>query len=131
MVVKNMIAPSTRRGTRVKVRLLVEMHVEGEKRAVCHDGQVAVLSDRGTFIDAHGDYPLDSMVMLRFGFPLIDDIICAGVVRDCLPDGIGVEFLNLSDGERAQLGELVLQGGLSERARQPAVVSPDGKPRIL
>ena len=116
MVVKNMTTPSTRRCTRVKVRLLVEMHVEGEKRAVCHDGRVAVLSDRGAFIDAQGGYPTDSMVMLRFGFPLIDDIICAGVVRDCLPDGIGVEFLNLSDGERAQLRELVQRGGLSERA---------------
>ncbi len=126
-----MTVPSKRRCTRVKVRLLAEMQVHGEKRAVCHDGQVAELSDRGAFINAHGGCPPDSRVILRFGFPLIDDIICVGVVRDCLPDGIGVEFLNLSDGERAQLRELVLRDGLSEGALQPVVVSPDGKPRIL
>ncbi len=122
MVAKNMTVPSTRRCPRVKVRLLAEMHVEGEKRAVCHDGQVAELSDRGAFINAHGGCPPDSMVILRFGFPLIDDIICVGVVRDCLPDGIGVEFLNLSDGERAQLSEVCCEAVSGERALQPLAV---------
>ena len=122
MGAKNMTVPSTRRCTRVKVRLLAEMQVQGEKRAVCHDGQVTELSDRGAFIDAQGGYPPDSMVMLQLGSPLVDDIICVGVVRDCLPDGISVEFLNLSDGERAQFREVVLRGGLSERALQPLAV---------
>ena len=98
------------------------MQVQGEKRAVCHDGQVGELSDRSAFIDAQGSYPPDSMVMLQLGSPLVDDIICVGVVRDCLPDGISVEFLNLSDGERAQLREVVLRGGLSKRALQPLTV---------
>ncbi len=119
MRAKNMTVPSTRRCTRVQVRLLAEMQVQGEKRAVCHDGQVTELSDRGAFIDVQGGYPPDSTVMLQLGSPLVDDIICVGVVRDSLPDGISVEFLNLSDGERAQLREVVLRGGLSERALQP------------
>ena len=122
MVVKNMTVPSTRRCTRVKVRVLAEMQIEGEKRAVCHDGQVADLNDRGAFIDIQGGYPPDSMVMLQFGFPLIADIICVGVVRDCLPDGISVEFLNLSDGERAQLSEVCCEAVSGERALQPLAV---------
>ena len=46
-----MTVPGTRRCTRVKVRLLAEMQVQGENRAVYHDDQVAELNDRGASFD--------------------------------------------------------------------------------
>ena len=121
---------STPLRTRVNVRLLAEMQVEGQKRAVCHEGQVAALSERGAVIDAQGGYPPDSQVLLLFGFPLADDIVCVGVVRDCLPDGISVEFSNLSDAERARLRELALRGGLREPYLRTLAVKPLAERRV-
>ncbi len=95
-----------RRFTRVRVKWPVEM---GVKHGSTHrDGQIAEVSEGGGFVEVGGDYPVGTQVMLRFGFPVIDDVICSGVVRNHTPGvGIGVEFLSLSDTDRKHLGGLV------------------------
>ena len=113
---------NTRSVPRFTVRILAEMQIKDTERTVCHPGHIATLSERGAFIEAPGDHSLGSQVMLRFGFPLIDDIICMSVVRDTLAAGIGVEFLRLSASERARLAGLASRNGQSSWNSRPLSV---------
>ncbi len=102
----------TRRFTRVRVRCLVEMSVKDGGRTGRWDGHITELSEGGGFIEVGGDLVVGTEVMLRFGFPLIDDVICAGVVRHHEAGvGIGVEFLRLSETDREHIGGLAQGGG--------------------
>ncbi len=99
-----------RRFTRVRlnVKWPVEMGVRHSSDSVCWNGRITDLSERGGFVEIGGDHAVGTQVMLRFGFPLIDEVLCTGVVRHLKPGvGIGVEFLRLSDADREHIGGLV------------------------
>ncbi len=99
-----------RRFTRVRVKWPVEM---GDRQSSHRwDGQITEVSEGGGFVEVSGDHGVGTHVTLRFGFPLIDDVICIGVVRNHKPGvGVGVEFLRLSDTDRENISGLVQRGG--------------------
>ena len=102
-----------RRFTRVQVNVKcpVEMGVRHSSDPVCWNGHITDVSERGGFVEIGGDHAVGTQVMLRFGFPLIDEILCTGVVRHHKPGaGVGVEFLRLSDADREHIGGLVEAG---------------------
>ena len=99
-----------RRFTRVRGKWPVEMGVRHSNHR--WEGQITQVSEGGGFVEVGGDHALGTHVMLRFGFPLIVDVICIGVVRNQKPGvGVGVEFLTLSDTDREHIGGLVQHGG--------------------
>ncbi len=105
-----MIDLHKRRFTRAQlnVKCPVEMGVRHSSHPACWDGYIKVISERGGFVEVGGDHALGTQVMLRFGFPVIDEVLCTGVVRyHKLGVGIGVEFLGLSDADRGHIGGLV------------------------
>ena len=99
-----------RRFSRVRVNWPVEIGVKhGSTR---WDGYITDVSEGGGFVEIGGDYTVGTQVMLRFGFPVIDDVICVGVVRNHEPGvGVGVEFLSLFDTDREHLAGLVRARG--------------------
>ena len=69
---------------------------------------IRAIVERGGFVEIGGNYAMGTPVMLRFGFPLIDEVLCTGVVRHHKPGvGVGVEFLNLVETDREHLAGLV------------------------
>ncbi len=93
---------------RLNVKCPVEMGIRQSSHPVSWDGHIKVVSERGGFVQIGGDHAVGTQVMLRFGFPLIDEVLCTGVVRyHKLGVGIGVEFLGLSDADRGHIGGLV------------------------
>lgn len=109
-----------RRFTRLSVRCLVEMRGRHGSYGVCRDGHITVMSEHGGFVEIGGDYAVGTQLMLQFGFPLIDEVICVGVVRHHEPDvGIDVGFLGLADTDRKHIGGLVQRGGMGSGDVQP------------
>ena len=112
-------AQQRRRFPRVPVRCPVEMGIRHSSHPWCWDGQIMEVSEGGGFVQINGDQAVGTHVMLRFRVPLLDEVICTGVVRyHRLGVGIGVEFLRLSDADRGHIGELV-QAGRYRAALRP------------
>ena len=102
-----MTEPQRRCFPRVHVKCPVEMGVRHSSHPVRWDGPITEVSEGGVFVEIGGDHSVGTDVMLRFGFPLIDEVLCTGVVRHHKPGvGIGVEFLRLSDTDRGHIGGL-------------------------
>ncbi len=109
-----------RRFTRLRVRCLFEIRGRQGSYGVCRDGHITVVSERGGFVEIGGDYAVGTHVMLQFGSPLIDEVICVGVVRHLEPHmGIDVGFFRLSDTDRKHLGGLVRGRGKGSGDVQP------------
>ncbi len=108
-----MTDPHRRHSTRVhlNVKCPVEMGVRHSTDPVLWNGHITDVSQRGGFVEIGGDHAVGTQVLLRFGFPVIDEVLCMGVVRHHRPgQGIGVEFLSLSDADRGRIGGLMRTG---------------------
>ena len=104
---------------RLNVKCPVEMGVRHSSHPVW-DGHITDVSERGGFVEIGGDHAAGTQMMLRFGFPLIDEVFCNRVVRNHKPGvGIGVEFLGLSDTDREHIGGLVKARGAEMSRASP------------
>ncbi len=102
----------TRRFTRVRLRCSIEIQVKQGGRRARWDGHITKVSERGGFVEVDGDQAVGTHLMLRFGFPLTNDLICIGVARYLEPGvGVGVEFIGLSDLDHACIVGLMQGGG--------------------
>jgi hypothetical protein len=71
------------------------------------------LSEGGAYIETSEQFPVGSVMSLRFMLPGADAMIsCAVFVRNVRDggSGLGVEFLDLSQDDRALVGAFVGQG---------------------
>lgn len=74
-------------------------------------GRLATLGPGGVFIELGREYPLGSLLSLRFKLPpSFSEIVCWGVVRNALYGrGVGIEFSNLGPGDRDRIASFVTE----------------------
>jgi len=79
--------------------------------AVAMSGRVATIGAGGAFVEVREDYPLGSVLSLRFKLPsTFAEIICWAIVRDnLLGRGVGVEFSDIAPVDRARIHAFVNQ----------------------
>ena len=89
---------------------------------MCRKGHITIVGERGGFVDIGTDPVVGTQVMLQFGFPLVDEVVCVGVVRRHEPAvGVEVEFVGLSDADHKRIGVLVSSGGKGDEDLQAQV----------
>lgn len=74
-------------------------------------GRLATLGPGGVFIELGQEYPLGSLLSLRFKLPpSFNEIVCWGVVRNALYGrGVGIEFSDLRPGDRDRIASFVTE----------------------
>lgn len=67
-------------------------------------GRITILGSGGAFVELTPGIDVGTVIGLRFRLPNDGgEIICAGVVRDNAAGGIGVEFTELTPGDRDRI----------------------------
>ncbi len=72
------------------------------------EGRLVVLGAGGAFLELSGSYGSGSMLRLAFELPSTPgEITCTAIVRDRLPEGVGVEFSQLEPRDRDRVSGFV------------------------
>ena len=97
--------PTRRRYPRTEVNIVVDFAVLYTPTPITDQGLLRGLGGGGVFVEVAQDYPLGTVVRLHFKLPGDDeDVRChGGVCHNVEGQGTGLEFLDISEGDRDRL----------------------------
>ena len=101
--------PSRRRYPRTEVHIMTDISITSAAPPTKDRGLFAVLGEGGALIESDTNYPIGSLLLLRFRLPADpEEFCCQGVVCNEVDGrGSGVEFLGLNPHDRNRLTTFV------------------------